>query len=142
MSYLKKGSGPYYLFFRDHHLCHIEAPRSIVDVVVCNCPTIAPSGHYADVFAVAKRDLKSGEKLDRVGEYTVYGLIERSKVTKAENLLPLGLTEYAVMTCDVNKDTPITYDMVEFPKDNLVLKLRKEQDDMYEKQYKVDILSV
>jgi len=132
MSYLKKGSGPYYLFFRDHHLCHIEAPRSIVDVVACHCPTIAPCGHFADVIAVAKRDLKSGEKLDGVGGYTVYGLIEKSKITKAENFLPLGLAEYAVMKKPIKRDMPITYAMVNFPEENYILKIRNEQDRVFQ----------
>ena len=131
MAYLKKGEGPYYLFFRDHHLCYLEAPRTILDVVVYNKPTIAPKGHYADVFTVAKRDLKAGEAIDGVGGYMVYGLIDCCDIVRDENLLPLGLAEYATLTKDAKQDQPITYSMVDFEEDNKVLKLRKEQDVVF-----------
>jgi predicted homoserine dehydrogenase-like protein len=130
MDYLKKGKGPYYLFFRDHHLCYFEAPKSIVDVALFNIPTIAQNEKVADSFAVAKRDLKAGRKLDGIGGYTIYGLIDRAEIVKEQNLLPIGLAEYAVLTCNVEKDMPITYDMIDFPEDNLVVKLRKEQDEL------------
>ncbi len=129
MNYLKKGDGPDYLFFRDHHLCYIEAPRSIIDAAVYNRPTIAPAGHHADVIAIAKRDLKPGEKFDGIGGYTIYGLIEKAETVKEEVLLPFGLAEYAVTTCAIKKDTPITYEMVEFSEENVVLELRREQDN-------------
>ncbi|MBN1870922.1 MAG: dTDP-4-dehydrorhamnose reductase [Candidatus Omnitrophica bacterium] len=123
MNYLKKGDGPYYLFFRDHHLCYIEAPRSIIDVVVHNRPTIAPLGHYADVFAAAKRDLKAGEKPDGIGGYSVYGVIDSAKTVEDENLLPMGLTEYCRLKKNVSRDEPLTYAAVEFVEENVVVQL-------------------
>jgi len=128
MEYLKKGKGPYYLFFHDHHLCYIESPQSIADAVLFNVATLAPQGRYADVFTVAKRNLKAGEKLDGMGGYMVYGVIDKHMVVRKENLLPVGLAEYAVMKQDIAKDTPITYERVDFAGDNVVLRLRKEQD--------------
>ncbi|MFA5422312.1 MAG: NAD(P)-dependent oxidoreductase [Phycisphaerae bacterium] len=130
LEYYKMGSGPYYLFFQEHHLCEIEAPKSIVDAALFHMATIAPKGKFADVLTVAKKDLKAGTKLDGVGGYTVYGLIDRAEVVKQENLLPLGLSEYAVLRRDVTMDEPITYDMVDFPQDNVVLRLRREQDEL------------
>ena len=130
LEYYRMGKGPYYLFFRDHHLCHFEAPKSIADAVLFNIPTIAPKAKVADVFAVAKKDLKKGEKLDGIGGYTVYGLIDRAEVVKEENLLPLGLAEYAVLKKDVAMDTPISCDMIDFPEDNLVLRLRREEREI------------
>ncbi|MFC1510466.1 NAD(P)H-dependent oxidoreductase, partial [Candidatus Omnitrophota bacterium] len=128
LEYLKMGKGPYYLFFRDYHLCYFESPKSIAEVALFNKPTIFPQSLQADVLTVAKKDLKAGEKLDGIGGYTVYGLIDCYETVKKEKLLPLGLAEYAVMKCNVSKDNPITYDMVDFPEDNLVLQLRKSQD--------------
>ncbi|MFC1763132.1 NAD(P)H-dependent oxidoreductase [Planctomycetota bacterium] len=134
LEYYKMGSGPYYLFFQEHHLCEIEAPKSLVDAVVFNIPTIAPKAQFADVLTMAKRDLKAGEKLDGIGGYTVYGLIDKAETAREENLLPIGLSEYAVLTRDVKIDEPITYDMVDFPEDNVVLQLRRQQDGLSEKR--------
>jgi predicted homoserine dehydrogenase-like protein len=130
MDYLKKGNGPYYLFFRDHHLCYFEAPKSIADAVLFNIPTIDPKSKVADTFAVAKRDLKRGEKLDGIGGYMVYGLIDRAEIIREQNLLPIGLSEHAILTRNVDRDIPISYDMVDFPKDNMVLELRKQEDNI------------
>ena len=95
-----------------------------------NIATIAPKGRFADVLTVAKKDLKAGQKLDGIGGYTVYGLIDRSEVVREQNLLPLGLSEYTQLTCDVKIDEPITYDMVDFPRENVVLQLRRQQDSL------------
>ncbi len=130
LDYYKMGKGPYYLFFKDHHLCFFEAPKSIADAALFNIATIAPKGRFADVLTVAKKDMKAGQKLDGIGGYTVYGLIDRAEVVREQNLLPLGLSEYAQLTCDVKIDEPITYDMVDFPRENVVLQLRRQQDNL------------
>ena len=128
---MKKGDGPYYLFFRDHHLCYFEAPLSIYDVVLNGKATIAGKSKSADVLAVAKRDLPSGTSLDGIGGYDVYGVIDTANQVKEENLLPMGLVEYAQLTENVQKGTPISYDMVEFPEENLVIELRRQQDILF-----------
>ena len=133
MKYLKKGAGPDYLFFRDQHLCYFEAPRSIAEAAILNTATIAPAGHFADVLACAKKDLQSGEKLDSLGGFTVYGLIEKASVVRSEKLLPLGLSEFAVMRKPVERDRPVAYSMVDFPEDNLVLKLRRQMEENFTK---------
>ena len=133
LEYLKKGKGPYYLFFRDHHLCYFEAPRTIVEAVLLKVPVLAPGEWTSDVLSVAKKNLKKGEQLDGIGGYTVYGLIDRSEIVQKEKLLPVGLTEYAVVARDLAQDTPITYDIVDFPEDNLVLQLRRELEQFGEK---------
>lgn len=126
MAYLKKGEGPYYLFFRDHHLCYFEAPRSISDVVLLGVPTMAPIGRSADVFAVAKRDLKAGERLDGIGGYTVYGLIDAAETVRAQNLFPVGLAEQAVVNTDIPQDVPLTWKMIDLAEDNVVLQLMRQ----------------
>ncbi|KKT90131.1 MAG: Oxidoreductase domain protein [Candidatus Jorgensenbacteria bacterium GW2011_GWA2_45_13] len=133
MKYLKKGKGPDYLFFRDQHLCYFEAPRSIAEAAILNTATIAPAGHFADVLACAKKDLQAGEKLDSLGGFTVYGLIEKASVVRSEKLLPLGLSEFAVMRKPVERDRPVAYSMVDFPEDNLVLKLRRQMEENFTK---------
>jgi len=137
LKYLNRGEGPHYLFFRDYHLCYFEAPKSIAEVALFNAPTISPQSLNADVLTVAKKDLKAGEKLDGIGGYTIYGLIDNYETIQKENLLPLGLAEYAVMSCDVQQDTPITYNMVDFLEDNEVLQLRKKQEFDFKLNFRI-----
>jgi len=124
--YLNRGSGPYYLFFRDYHLCYFETPKSIIDILKYNKTTITPRFRNAGVLTVSKKDLKAGEKLDGIGGYSVYGLIDNYETIKRENLLPLGLSKYAITNCSIDRDTPITYDMVDFLQDNLILQMENK----------------
>ena len=129
MKVFKKGHGPYYLFFRDHHLFYLEAISSIIESVLFNTSTLIPKGRYSDVIAIAKRDLDLGQKLDRIGGFDSYGLVERADITAKEKFLPLGLAEFAKLKKNIQKDTTITYDMVEL-EGNLVTQLRKQQDKL------------
>ncbi|MFH1046719.1 MAG: hypothetical protein V1738_00285 [Patescibacteria group bacterium] len=127
MQYLKKGAGPNYLFFRDYHLCHLEALSSLVEAASYATATLRPNGWQCDVCAFAKRDLKAGQTLDGLGGFDCYGLIETADIAREQRLLPAGLAEYATLKCAVAVDEPITYEMVELT-DNLVTRLRREQD--------------
>ncbi len=118
--------------YRPYHLCGIEAPMSIAEAGLYGKPTGAPIGTpVADVIAVAKRDLTAGETLDGSGGRMVYGLIERAEVVRAENLLPLTMTNGVRLTRAVAVDQPITYDMIERPADSFLWSLRAEQDAIF-----------
>lgn len=126
--YLKKGKGPYYLFFRGHHLCYFETAKSIAEAAIFKTATLPHKKRVADVLTVAKKDLKVGEKLDGIGGFTVYGLIDKAEVVKKENLLPVGLSEYSIVKENIDKDTVITYDKADFPREKLAIKLRREEE--------------
>lgn len=132
LDYLKKGKGPYYLFFRDHHLCYYEAAKTIAEVHLFNSATLPHGKKQADVFAVAKKDLKEGEGLDGIGGFCAYGVIDKAHIISRENLLPVGLTEWAIMKKDVSQDTPITWDMVELEGADDLFALRKEEEKIAE----------
>lgn len=118
--------------YRPYHLCGIEAPLSIAEAGLYGKPTGAPIGApVADVIAVAKRNLAAGETLDGSGGKAVYGLIERAAIVRAENLLPLTMTNGVRLTRAVAADQPITYDMIERPTDSFLWSLRAEQDAMF-----------
>jgi predicted homoserine dehydrogenase-like protein len=77
LSYYKMGEGPYYIFYRTYHLCHIEAITSIVKAITEYQPLMQPDfGFQTNVYAYAKRDLLKGEQLDGIGGHCCYGLIE------------------------------------------------------------------
>ena len=79
LEYYKLGSGPFYVFYTPFHLPHIQIASTIGRVGIHNDATVAPiAGPVCEVVAVAKRDLKAGERLDGIGGFCVYGLIDNS----------------------------------------------------------------
>lgn len=130
LAYLNRGSGPYYLFMRDYHLCYFETPITFAEIALFNKATIYPRFHTTDTIAVAKKNLIKGERLDGIGGYTAYGLVDKSETVRKDKLLPLGLAENAIVTRNIPIDTPISYDMVDFVEENNILTIRKKQDEM------------
>ena len=126
---LKMGDGPLYVFYVPYHLPHLEAHLTMARAVLFNDATIAPiAGPVCDVITIAKRNLEAGEILDGIGGFTCYGDIENYDVSRAENLLPMGLSEGCYLKRDIPKDQAITYNDVRLPEGRLSDKLRAEQD--------------
>ena len=62
LAYYKMGRGPFYLFYRPYHLCHVEALECVADAVLDGRSLLEPAaGFRTNVFAYAKRDLRAGE---------------------------------------------------------------------------------
>lgn len=131
MKIYKMGEGPIFTFYTPFHLSPLEAPFSVARAVLFKDATLAPIGPITDVISLAKFDLKAGTKLDGIGGFTVYGAIENYDTSLKENLLPIGLSEGAVLKHDITQDTPITYDDVLLPADSLAVTLRREQDERF-----------
>ncbi len=132
MKYLKMGDGPYYVFYTPFHLPHQEIPITVARAVLFNDAAITPKGKpYTDVLTIAKRDLKAGETLDGIGGYTCFSLIENADVSYQGNFLPMGLSEGCVLKHDISKDTAITYDDVQLPKERFADRLRAEQKQLF-----------
>jgi predicted homoserine dehydrogenase-like protein len=81
-----------------------------------------------DVITIAKRNLEAGEILDGIGGFTCYGDIENYEVSRAENFLPMGLSEGCRLKRDISMNRAITYNDVRLPEGRLADKLRAEQD--------------
>ena len=120
------GEGPYYTLYRPYHLASIEAPRSIGMAIINNEPGLQPKSWIAEVIGHAKKDLQKGDQIDGIGGFSSYGVTY--PVSEADNLVPLGLLEGAVITKDIKQGDPISYDSVELP-ENLINNLRKLQED-------------
>ncbi len=127
----KLGEGPLYSFYTPYHLCHFEVPTSVARAVLFNDAVMQPIGApTVEVVAVAKRDLKAGQSIDGLGGYDTYSVAERADVTKAENLLPMGVAENCVVNRDIAKDEVLTYADVTLPEGRLIDQLRIEQANL------------
>ena len=126
---IKMGDGPLYVFYTPYHLCHIEVPLTVARAVLFQDAAITPiAGAVCEVITAAKRNLRAGEMLDGIGGFTCYGVIENSDVCRAENLLPMGLSDTCRLKRDVPMDQVITYADVEAPEGRLSDKLYGEQN--------------
>jgi predicted homoserine dehydrogenase-like protein len=86
----------------------------------------------AEVITMAKRDLKAGERLDGIGEYTILGSIESYEKAREENLLPIGLVNSdTIVKRDIKKGEFITYDMVKLDTNTMIYKLRQLQEEIF-----------
>lgn len=132
MQFLSMGTGPNYILYRPYHLTSLETPITIARAVIYGLPTIEPMGKpVAEVITIAKKDLKAGERLDGIGQYTVYGSIDTYETAKQENLVPIGLiNENTIVKRDIKKGEFITYDMVDLDRNTDIYKLRQMQETL------------
>lgn len=109
------GSAPFYLFYRPYHLIHFEAMKTVIAAALDGQSVLKPDyGFRTNVFAYAKRDLREGERLDGIGGYTCYGLIENVAGEAAGRGLPICLADGMVLYQDVRRDERIGFDMVSY----------------------------
>jgi predicted homoserine dehydrogenase-like protein len=128
LAYYKLGDGPFYVFYTPFHLPHIQIPSTIARAVIHRDATVAPrGGPSCEVVTVAKKDMKSGERLDGVGGFCAYGLIDNHAAARGENALPIALSEDCVLVRDVRKGTVIGFDDVKLPAQRLSDELWREQ---------------
>jgi predicted homoserine dehydrogenase-like protein len=127
LRYLGQGAGPNHVFYRPYHLTSLETPISVARAAVYGEPTIVPlPAPTAEVVAVAKRDLKAGEKLAGIGSADYYGRVYR--VEEATGMLPLGLASGARTTRPVARGEVIARSGVELAEESLAVALRRLQD--------------
>lgn len=133
LNYLKVGRGKYFTFFRPYHLWFLEAPISIARAFLQKEPTLVPLERpYADIMTVAKRALKPGEKLDTFGGYTFHGVMDRAEAVREGNALPVGLAIDATVRRPVAKGDVVTWKDVQLDETSILVKLRREQDNLVE----------
>lgn len=108
LKYYKMGGGPYYLFYRPYHLCHIEALESVARAYLYGeCLLYPKYGFRTEVYAYAKEDSHPGQELDGLGGYICYGMIDNSTKDWRDEGLPICLSENLHLRCSVEKDEPI-----------------------------------
>ncbi len=132
LAYYKLGDGPFYVFYTPFHLPHLQIASTIGRAVIHSDPTVAPiGGPVCEVVAVAKRDLKAGERLDGIGGFCTYGLIDNTSAARGMSALPIALSEGRVLLRDVAKDEVVSFDDVKETSPGIVEKLWHEQFAMW-----------
>jgi len=128
LAYYKLGDGPFYVFYTPFHLPHIQIASTIGRAVIHHDPTVAPlAGPVCEVVTAAKRDLKAGERLDGIGGFCAYGLIDNTATARAVAALPIGLSEGRVLRRDVAKDEIVSFNDVDQSHGRLIDRLWREQ---------------
>jgi predicted homoserine dehydrogenase-like protein len=129
LAYYKLGDGPFYVFYTPFHLPHLQIASTIGRAVIHRDPTVAPiGGPVCEVVTVAKRDLKIGERLDGIGGFCAYGLIDNASAARTAVALPIGLSDGRVLRREVAKDEVLTFDDVDAIPGGIVEKLWREQN--------------
>jgi predicted homoserine dehydrogenase-like protein len=132
MSYFKFGEGPLYMFYTPYHLPHMQLPHTVARAVLFKDPTLTPLGApICDTVAMAKRDLKAGERLDGMGGFTCYGMVDSYANCRRNDDLPIALSVDCVLKRDVAKDQPISYRDVALPVGRMCDTLRAEQTEHF-----------
>lgn len=131
MTDLKMGDGPYFSFIRPYHLTSLEVPLTCARAVLYNKADMVPLDRpVAEVCAVAKRDLKPGEKLDQIGEYTYRAWVMEASNARMAKARPAGLLAGSLVTAPIRKGELITSDNTSLPEDSRIAALRDLQDQM------------
>jgi len=121
MNYYKMGKGPYYLFLRPYHVCHFETPLTIQRIMKYHEPILVQRRRILEVGCRTKTNLQAGTKLEGIGGHHVYGVLEHPKI------LPIGMVENTILLKPKKRDEPISWEDVEFSKNDSRLDLWETQ---------------
>jgi predicted homoserine dehydrogenase-like protein len=132
LAYYKLGDGPFYVFYTPFHLPHLQIASTIGRAVIHRDATVAPiGGPVCEVVAVAKRDLKAGERLDGIGGFCTYGLVDNVVTARGMRALPIGLSEGCVLTHDIAKDDVLCFDHIDGIAEGIAGRLWREQNERW-----------
>lgn len=130
---MKKGDRDHHILYRPYHLCSLETPLTIARAVLEHDHAIVPLGApISETVAVAKKDIKAGERIDGIGGFCVRGILETHADMKVNGNVPIGLVGgSSVAKRDIKDGTFLTYDDIELDESTTVFKLRKLQDETF-----------
>jgi predicted homoserine dehydrogenase-like protein len=131
MEDLKMGKGPYFTFHRPFHLTSLEVPLTCARVVLYGKPDMVPLARpVAEVCAVAKKDMKPGDRLDQIGEYSYRAWVMTAEDARAGRAIPCGLLAGGSVTAPIAKGELITYANAKPAEGSRIAALRARQDEL------------
>ncbi|MBI4183739.1 MAG: flagellar biosynthesis protein FlgA [Proteobacteria bacterium] len=119
-------SGRHSALYRPYHLIGMELGISVASVALRREPTGAAHAFLADVAAVAKRDLRPGERLDGEGGTTVWGRLVPAPRSLAEGTLPIGLASGVRLVRPVRAGAAVGYADVALDEAAPAVRVRRE----------------
>jgi predicted homoserine dehydrogenase-like protein len=131
LSDLKMGKGPYFKFIRPYHLTSLEVPLSCARAVLYGTADMVPlPAPTSEVCALAKRDLKVGDKLDAIGEYTYRAWIMTVADAAKALAVPCGLLEGGKVTKPIKKGELLNSSNVDVDHTSRIFALKQAQDNL------------
>ncbi len=130
---MKKGDRDHHILYRPYHLCSLETPLTIARAELEHDSAIVPLGApISETVAVAKKDIKAGERIDGIGGYCVRGVLETHIDMMKNGNVPIGLIGgSSIAKRDIKDGSFLTYDDIELDESTTVFKLRKLQDETF-----------
>jgi len=115
LNYFKLGPGPYYVMFNPHHLCSIEAIKTVRRVLSGGGVLMNNSSKPSvGVCAIAKRPLAAGERIElAIGGFDVRG--EAVALAEEPNHVPIGILSGAVLRHAVEPGQMLRFADVDIP---------------------------
>ncbi len=134
MKFITKAEGPYYLHLRPYHLCDIETPQSIAEAVLLGEATVASDEMHSEVVAVAKRNIKAGEKIGGIGSADIRGCIYAYRQACELKAIPLGIAAGGTVTKSIAKGSILTQENFTPDSTTFIYRMRREQDKLLASQ--------
>ena len=126
---LKVGKGPYFALLRPYHLTSLEVPLSAARAVLHRQADMVPLGRpVAEAVTLAKRDLKAGEVLGKIGETQYRAWAMTHAEARTANAVPLGLAEGATVLKPVKAGGMLTYDNCKPDESLIITQIRRRLD--------------
>ena len=133
-------TGKYAAMYKPYHLIGLELGISVASIAVRGEATGATADWKGDVVATAKRTLKSGEKLDGEGGFTVYGKLMTAADSLKLGALPIGLAHNMVLNKDIPAGKPVCWSDVNYDATLQAIQFRREMEKVFASRPQVDIL--
>ena len=124
-------SGKYAAMYKPYHLIGLELGISVATIAVRGEATGATGDWKADVVATAKRNLKTGDKLDGEGGFTVYGKLMTAADSLRLGALPIGLAHNMVLKKDIPAGKPVCWDDVDYDATKQAIQFRREMERIF-----------
>lgn len=118
----------YVAMYRPMHFVGLELNITIASSVIRTEATGAPVGFSADVVAVAKKPLSTGDLLDGEGGFAAWGRLMPAELSLSQRALPIGLAHGVPLFRDVAEGEVVTWDDVDFDEASQAVAIRRETE--------------
>lgn len=134
---LTDDTGRFAATYKPYHLIGLELGISVASITTRQEPTGCTKGWSADVVAVAKRKLVSGEVLDGEGGFTVYGKVIPASTSSKLDAVPIGLAHGMTLKQDIPEGQVVCWSDVKYDENDMTIRIRKEMESMFKPEQRL-----